>query len=56
LDEAPASEATDAVYDEDREEDGCVANHTRLWSWRPDLRNAFLDLRSGLMIPPARSH
>ena len=49
LQEAPASEARDAVYDEDREEDGYVANHTRLWSWRPDLRKAFLEQRFGVM-------
>lgn len=49
LNEAPADPARDAVYDMDREEDGYVANHTRLWSWRPDLRNAFLELRSGVM-------
>ena len=49
LNEAPADPARDAVYDEDRREDGYVANHTRLWSWRPDLRNDFLELRSGVM-------
>ena len=49
LREAPPDEAVDAVYDEDREEDGYVANHSRLWSWRPDVRNAFLELRTGMM-------
>jgi uncharacterized peroxidase-related enzyme len=49
LKEPPASEATEAVYAEEREADGYVSNNTRLWSWRPDLLRAFFTLRSGLM-------
>jgi hypothetical protein len=37
---AMPSEARDAAYREDSEADGYVSNHTRLWSWRPDLREA----------------
>lgn len=39
----------DAAYDEDRDEDGFVNNHTRLWAWRPDLIYAFRELRANLM-------
>lgn len=49
LSEPPASEARDAAFDEDRDADGYVSNHTRLWSWRPDLRRAFLELRSSVI-------
>ena len=53
LGEPPASDAARAAYDDDREGDGYVSNHTRLWSWRPDLRQAFLELRMGVMGPSA---
>ncbi len=49
LGEPPASEARDAAYDEDRDADGYVANHTRLWCWRPDLLLAFRELRASVM-------
>jgi uncharacterized peroxidase-related enzyme len=49
LHEPPASDAREAAYDDDREADGYVNNHTRLWCWRPDLRAAFAALRSGVM-------
>lgn len=49
LGDAPENEDTARLFDADREEDGYVANHTRLWSWRPDLRVQFADLRSDLM-------
>ena len=49
LGDAPENEDTARLFDADREEDGYVANHTRLWSWRPDLRARFADLRSDLM-------
>jgi uncharacterized peroxidase-related enzyme len=49
LEEPPASDDREAMYEADRQEDGFVNNHTRLWSWRPDLRSAFLALRSSLM-------
>jgi uncharacterized peroxidase-related enzyme len=49
LPEAPASEATEAVYAADRESDGYVWNVTRLWGWRPDLYESFAALRNGLM-------
>jgi hypothetical protein len=46
LGEPPASEATDAAYDADRDSDGYVWNVTRLWGWRPDLYESFA-ARSG---------
>ena len=49
LDEPPRTEEAEAAFAGDREADGYVNNHTRLWSWRPDLRQAFVELRSGLM-------
>jgi uncharacterized peroxidase-related enzyme len=49
LGDAPASDASEAAFAADRDVDGYVANHTRLWAWRPDLRADFLALRSGVM-------
>jgi uncharacterized peroxidase-related enzyme len=49
LTEPPESDERKAVYAAEREEDGYVSNHTRLWCWRPDLDKAFYALRSGLM-------
>src|SRR5262245_37418558 len=49
LGDAPPSEQRDAAFAVDRDDDGYVANHTRLWAWRPDLRADFLALRSGVM-------
>jgi uncharacterized peroxidase-related enzyme len=49
LGDAPASDASEAAFAADLDADGYVANHTRLWAWRPDLRADFLALRSGVM-------
>jgi uncharacterized peroxidase-related enzyme len=49
LGEAPASEAKDAVFADDRDADGYVNNWTRLWCWRPDLMAAFAKLRANVM-------
>jgi alkylhydroperoxidase family enzyme len=49
LDEPSASDEREALYDGDRDADGYVNNHTRLWAWRPDLRASFAALRSGVM-------
>ena len=48
LGEPRASEAQEAAYAEEREADGYVSNHTRLWSWRPDLDKSFSALRTSL--------
>jgi uncharacterized peroxidase-related enzyme len=49
LEDPPESAEARAAYDADCEEDGYVSNHTRLWSWRPDLRETFMALRSSVM-------
>ena len=49
LTDAPASEAKDAAFADDRDADGYVNNWTRLWCWRPDLLTAFAELRASLM-------
>ncbi len=45
LETAPTSEATAAHYASDLAEDGYVANHTRLWAWRPSVSDAFVSVR-----------
>jgi uncharacterized peroxidase-related enzyme len=49
LGDAPPSDESHAAFEADRDSDGYVGNHTRLWAWRPDLRTDFLALRSGVM-------
>jgi uncharacterized peroxidase-related enzyme len=49
LGDAPATEASEATFAADRDADGYVGNHTRLWAWRPDLRSDFYALRAGVM-------
>jgi alkylhydroperoxidase family enzyme len=49
LREPPASEAAEALYDQDLKEDGYVWNLTRLWTWRPDVLESFVGLRTLLM-------
>lgn len=49
LTDAPLTDDVRSVFDHANAEDGYVANHTRLWSWRPDLDQAFTELRAGLM-------
>jgi uncharacterized peroxidase-related enzyme len=49
LDEPPQTEGAARLYDKERAEDGYVWNVTRLWCWRPDTHQAFMQLRSGLM-------
>ena len=49
LGDAPVNDETAELFAADREEEGYVANHTRLWAWRPDLQARFYELRSDLM-------
>ncbi len=49
LDEPPHDEQVDALHTADREEGGYVWNFTRLWGWRPELLERFVELRTGLM-------
>ncbi|HEV8249133.1 MAG TPA: hypothetical protein VGQ15_04120 [Gaiellaceae bacterium] len=53
LREPPENDAARAAYEADRAADGYVTNHTRLWSWRPDLDEAFRRLRLGMMSSSA---
>ncbi|OAI42204.1 hypothetical protein AYO41_04655 [Verrucomicrobia bacterium SCGC AG-212-E04] len=46
LPEPCRTEATSALYARDLAEDGYVGNLTRLWAWRPDVFNAFLNARA----------
>ena len=41
LPEPPHSAAVAAAYENDLAEDGFVFNNTRLWSYRPDVTDAF---------------
>ena len=49
LPEPPPSELGAAFYEDDREADGYVNNLTRLWCWRPDVLQGFIDLRARLV-------
>lgn len=48
LPEPRSSEAVDAAYAKDVEDNGYVDNNTRLWSYRPDVAAGFAELRSAL--------
>ena len=41
----PPNEANSALYSRDVADDGYVSNFTRLWAWRPDVFDAFFNLR-----------
>jgi uncharacterized peroxidase-related enzyme len=45
----PEDDATKAFYKGDLDSDGYVMNLTRLWAWRPDVAQAFIDLRNLLL-------
>lgn len=47
--EPPPSDPTRALYTADIETDGYVNNLTRLWSWRPDVLEAFMATRATLI-------
>jgi uncharacterized protein YciW len=49
LDHAPPSASVDRLVASDLESDGYVMNLTRLWSWRPDVADAFVDTRDVLL-------
>ena len=49
LDHPPPSPSTDRLFAGDLESDGYVMNLTRLWSWRPDVADAFADTRDNLL-------
>ena len=43
------SEASSALYARDLADDGYVSNLARLWAWRPDVFDAFVNLRALLI-------
>jgi alkylhydroperoxidase family enzyme len=43
-----ASEAAARIYETEAAADGYVMNATRLWAWRPEVMQGFIDLRRGL--------
>lgn len=45
----PDGAAAAALYAADAASDGYVMNLTRLWAWRPDVCNAFIDARKALL-------
>jgi uncharacterized peroxidase-related enzyme len=45
LEPPPDSEARSAMYARDVADDGYVRNLSRLWAWRPDVFDAFLNAR-----------
>ena len=49
LDHPPQSASVDGLYAGDLGSDGYVMNLTRLWSWRPDVVDAFGDARATLL-------
>ena len=49
LDHPPQSASVDGLFAGDLESDGYVMNLTRLWSWRPEVVDAFGDARATLL-------
>ena len=49
LDHPPQSASVDGLFAGDLGSDGYVMNLTRLWSWRPDVVDAFGDARATLL-------
>lgn len=49
LDHPPTSEPVDVLFANDLQSEGYVMNLTRLWSWRPDVADAFGDARATLL-------
>lgn len=49
LPDPPASPAVEAAYEQDLAGDGYVNNNSRLWAYRPDVNDRFVELRSMLM-------
>jgi uncharacterized peroxidase-related enzyme len=46
LDEPPASEAVERLYEQDVETDGYVGNVSRLWGWQPEVHDQFAAVRA----------
>ena len=55
ISEPPEEPAVRALYDEANAEDGYVMNLVRLWAWRPDVHDAFLEARKLLLAQTSLS-
>jgi uncharacterized peroxidase-related enzyme len=55
LEEPPVSPQVQALYDDDLQEDGYVANATRLWAHQPDTVSGLFDLMSQAFKPSGLS-
>lgn len=53
LREPPETDEVLAAHEAERDSEGYVSNHTRLWSWRIDLDQEFRRLRSGILSSSA---
>lgn len=51
LEEAPVTEESQALYDEDVAEDGYVWNVSRLWAYQPDTVKSLFELMSAAFRP-----
>lgn len=49
IDEAPASENVSTLYERSTQDSGYVSNFLRVWSWRPDVFDAFYESRRLVM-------
>ena len=49
LSDAPLTDEARSWLAHAKAEEGYIANHTRLWAWRPDMDREFLDLRMRLL-------
>ncbi|AKU14832.1 carboxymuconolactone decarboxylase family protein [Luteipulveratus mongoliensis] len=48
----PGGPDVDRLYERDRAGDGYVTNYTQLWAWRPEVYDAFVQLR-GMTTGPS---
>ena len=49
LEHPPTSDSVDVLFANDLQSEGYVMNLTRLWSWRPEVADAFGDARATLL-------
>ena len=49
LDHPPTSESVDVAFAHDLQNEGYVMNLTRLWCWRPEVADAYGDVRATLL-------
>ena len=49
LDHPPTSDSVDVAFADDLQNEGYVMNLTRLWCWRPEVADAYGDVRAKLL-------